>query len=660
MDRGNDPFSSKLGEVLIKEKIITENQLGHAIQEQLDSFEKKRLGQILVELNYVTPSQLREISKKYNIRQPLGELLIENKIVPPDKVDQAIKEHRAHGVRLGEYLIKIGALSEEQLTKIISQQINIPFIIPNKRLADRKLFEKYPLGLLKQFSILPLLKNEDTITLLVHDPFDREMLRTVKTSFGDKIDIAISPKTMIDKVISELSSERAFLSQSASSPATEESSINNAFQRYDLDKVSVTSSPSMQAIALVDYIILNAIQQGASDIHIDSMYNKLRVRHRIDGELLYETDLPKIISDGFIRRIKILSKMEINEVNNALDGNIYIKYQEKNYDLRVSLYPTVLGPSITIRFLTREIGIKSLEELGMLPRALKTLKQILDSPGGMVIFAGPTGVGKTTSLYACLHYLNQESLKICTIEAPVEYSIEGVAQCQLRTVDKGTISERVKSMLHQDPDVMVLGEISDEESAKASLEAALSGHKVFSTIHTEDSFGAVLRLMDMGMKKFLISSTGLAVIAQRLLRRICPNCKENDPSSRNFFKSYHLKGCDPDNWHFYRGKGCANCNHSGFLGRSGLFELLTINDEIRNAFLDNLSSSELRKGAQNTKNYLSLREAGFIKALQGETTIEEAFSILSYSEKQSFESIQLSEDLIKYWMGEESEKIHKS
>jgi type IV pilus assembly protein PilB len=320
----------------------------------------------------------------------------------------------------------------------------------------------------------------------------------------------------------------------------------------------------------------------------------------------------------------------------------------------------VLGPSVTIRSLTKEIGLKSLEELGMLPRALWTVKQILDTPGGFILFTGPTGSGKTTSLYACLNYLNHDSLKICTVETPVEYSIEGVAQSQVTSNEKDQIGERVKAMLHQDPDVIVLGEITDQESSKAAVDAALSGHKVFSTIHTDDCFAAILRLMDMGMRKFLLSSTGVASIAQRLLRRICTKCKEPFTPDRDLFKHYNLRDFDPDNWEFYRGTGCAFCNQTGFTGRTGLFEVLTVNDEIRNAFLQNKSSSTLRSLAQNTRIYLSLREAGFIKALQGETTLEEALSILSYSEKESFSGMELTEEDIRYWMGLEDDQSDAS
>lgn len=291
----------------------------------------------------------------------------------------------------------------------------------------------------------------------------------------------------------------------------------------------------------------------------------------------------------------------------------------------------------------------------MLPRALETLKMILDAPSGMILFAGPTGSGKTTSLYASLNYLNKNDLKICTVESPVEYRIEGIAQSQLKRSEAAMMPQRIKAMMHQDPDVIVLGEINDEDSASAAVEAALSGHKVFSTIHTDDSIGAILRIMDMRMRTYLLSSTGLAVISQRLLRTICRSCKEPFSPPRRLLREFKIVDFDPARWTFRRGKGCAACHQTGFLGRTGAFEILAVNDEIRDACLSNQTALLIRRIAQDSVNYISLREAALIKALLGETTLEEAFSLLSYSEKQAFASMSLAESKILHWIERDAE-----
>lgn len=650
MDKLQDTQSSdQLGAALIKEGLLAQPQIQHALQVQLDAFEKKRLGQILVELGYVDTSQIREVSRKYGLRQPLGELLVDGGFMTEADLDTALEMQKPSGKRLGEYLLESKRITEEQLARVLSLQTDLPYILPNKRLVDQAVFQRFTPAFLRQYNVIPLFKNEDVTTVLVHDPFDKDMIRMLNGLVKGKTDLAVGPKSMIVKVLGEMLDERALISQTGR-VATEDNAINTSFQRYDLDKAMSGTVSASQAVSIVDYVMANAFSQGASDIHIDSMYNKLRVRHRVDGTLIFDTDLPKNVAEAVIRRIKVLSKIEISDAATASDGHIYVKYMDKNIDLRVSLFPTVLGPSITIRSLTKEIGLKNLEDLGMLPRGLTTLKQILDSPAGLILFAGPTGSGKTTSLYACLNYLNHDDLKICTVESPVEYSIEGVAQCQLRGQERDQIGERVKAMLHQDSDIIVLGEINDEDSAKAAVTSALTGHKVFSTIHTEDSFGAILRLMDMGMRKYLLTSTGVASIAQRLVRKVCLQCKKPYRPERDLFRHYNLKNFDPDNWEFYRGAGCSACHQNGFYGRTGVFEILTVNEEIRNAFLDNQSASSLRKLAQNTKSYLSLREAGFIKSLEGETTLEDALEILSYSEKQSFATMELTEEDIKYWM----------
>jgi len=641
---------NQLGEALKKENLITDHELQHALQVQLDSLEKKRLGQILIDLGYITIPKLREISKKYGLRQPLGELLVDNGYLSEIDLAAALEVHKIQGKRLGEYLLDLGKITEEQLARAISQQADLPYILPDKRLVDRMIFQKFTPGFLKEYVVLPLFKTGDAVTVIVSDPYNRQMLNMLEGNLRGKADIAIGPKSLIQSTLNEMLEMRDLLS-TTSGIATEEGAANTSFQRYDLDQAVSNMSPVSQAVSIVDYVLCNAFSQHASDIHIDFMYNKLRVRHRVDGNLVFDTDLPKNVAESVIRRLKVLAKIQISDSATASDGHIYVKFRNKNIDLRVSIYPTVLGMAITIRSLSKEIGLKNLEDLGMLPRALTTLKQILDSPAGLMLFAGPTGSGKTTSLYACLNYLNQDSLKICTVESPVEYSIEGVAQCQLKGHERDNIGEIVKSMLHQDSDIIVLGEINDQESARAAVDAALTGHKVFSTIHTEDSFGAILRLMDMGMKKYLLSSTGVASIAQRLVRRICTQCKTPFRPDRSLFRHYNFKNFDPDNWEFFKGAGCAACHQTGFSGRTGIFEILTINDEIRNAFLANQSASAIRKLAQNTEVYISLREAGFIKSLKGETTLDEALSILSYSEKQSFATMELSEKEIKYWMG---------
>jgi type II secretory ATPase GspE/PulE/Tfp pilus assembly ATPase PilB-like protein len=330
---------------------------------------------------------------------------------------------------------------------------------------------------------------------------------------------------------------------------------------------------------------------------------------------------------------------------------MFAKHNNQDIDLRVAIYPTVLGESATIRVLTKEIGLRDLEDLGMLSRVLDILKRIVDSPSGFVLFSGPTGTGKTTTLYACLNYLNRSNLKIVTLEDPVEYSIEGISQMQATSPDEERMEKIIKSMMHQDPDVMAFGEVNNATIARGAVNATLTGHRVLSTIHTDDSISAIIRMMDFGLRTFLVSSTSLAVLSQRLVGKVCPLCKEQYTPSMEILKEFRLRDFDPDSVEFWRGKGCEECNFTGYYGRTAIFELLVFNDEIRRFFLTNLNASEIRTQAFKSGNYISLREAGFIKAIRGLTTLEQAVSALSYSEKESFLNVDLSFNDINKWAG---------
>ena len=641
---------AKLGDALLKENLVKRNQLQHAIQIQEESVKKKRLGEILVELGYLTKRQLRDIARKYNHRIQLGEILVDLGAIDLSGLEEALEAQKTNNRKLGEILIDTKTITEEQFAMALSQQFDYPYVVPDNRLIDKKLLQKFSADFLRQHMALPVWKAEDIVTVIVHNPLDRVLMRTLEQTFNGKYELAISPKSVIKKVLREILEERNLLQTNF--PQTVETISSSSFKRYNLNTAQPTSTATGQIINIVDYIICNAINERASDIHIDPLYDRLRVRYRIDGTLFYKTDLPNTLSDSLIRRVRVLSNIDIADSSVNLEGHMYVTLDNKDIDLRVSIYPTVLGDAITIRVLTKEIGLRDLEDLGMLPKVLSTLKDMLHSPSGLIMFTGPTGSGKTTSLYACLNHMNKADVKICTIEDPVEYSIEGISQCQVKGATEQQMSDKIKSMMHQDPDVIVLGEINNEVTAIGAVQATLSGHKVFSTIHTDDSIGAIMRLMELGLRTYLLSSTGIAVLSQRLVGKICNSCKQPYTPSKELIKEFKLKDIDPDFLDFYHGKGCADCNFRGFFGRSGVYEFLAVNEEIRSSFLNNNNAFEIRKVAQNSESFISLRQAGFIKALQGETTLDEAMSLLSYNERQTFSSMNLSKEEIKEWMEE--------
>ena len=645
-----DQQAQALGKILVQEGLITENQLRYALQLQQESLEKKRLGEILVDLGYLTKRQLREIARKHNLRVPIGQILVEAGLLSETQLDEALCDQKMQRQPLGEILVSKGWLTEEQVAQALSRQLDFPYIIPNRRLVDRSVLQMFPDAVLREHTILPLFRDGDIVTVVIHNPEDKTGIRKIEQITGGKFDLAIAPKSMIRRVLRELLQEQYLFTPTEG--ALEDVS-RSGFRRYALPDTTleVSGGGESQVINIVDYIISSAIRQRASDIHIESLYNKIRVRYRIDGKLMFQTDLPAHLGDRIVRRIKVLAGMDVSDSLNVFDGHFYVTLDNTNFDLRVSMFPTVLGSSITIRALTREIGLKDLSDLGINAKILETFKKFLDAPAGFVLFSGPTGSGKTTSLYACLNYLNRGDVKIVTVEEPVEFSIEGIAQCQLRSTQSRNVREHIRAMMHQDPDVIVIGEINDEETGEAAVHAVLSGHKVFTTIHADDAFGAIMRLMDVGLRTYLLSSTGLASISQRLVRKICSQCREPYQPSHQLFNMFRLGDSDVDNWEFFQGKGCPACNGVGFMGRVGVFEVLALDPSIRDALLENVNATEVRSIALNSGQYLSLREAGFLKAVAGETALEEVASILSYSEQQAFAKLTLSEKRLREWLG---------
>lgn len=646
----------KLGKALVTEGLLTQNQLRYALQVQHDALQKRKLGDILLDLGYVTRRQLREVARKYNHRLQLGQVLVEHGVLTNEQLQEAILEQRNTNQRLSAVLLDKKFITEQQLTAALSYQLDYPNILPHRRLIDRSLLRQYPHGLLKQYGILPMSKDKDIVTMLVHDPLDGDALAAVDRLTNGKYELAVATKTQIDRVLDELLAEQSLLSQRPGTPEPEAQA--GGFRRYELQKPKgEAAAAGDQVVGVVDFLIANAIEQRASDIHIESMYNCLRVRHRIDGRLVFETDLPRHLEEKIVRRIKVMSGMNPSDTSNdSMDGHMYVNLDGNNIDMRVSVFPSVLGSSLAIRVLPRDVGLKDLSDLGMLPGIHVTVREVLDSPGGLIIFSGPTGAGKTTSLYACLNYLNTGHRKICTIEQPVEFHVEGIAQCQVRSTDSSHIPDLVRGMMRQDPDVLVLGEINDKDTAQTAMQASLSGHQVLTTIHAEDSLGAVMRLMPIGLKTYLLSSTGLIAISQRLVRQICPSCRHSFVPSRRMLSQFHLKDMELESFEFFHGEGCENCGQTGFLGRTGVFEMLAVDSLVRNALLEDVPAANVREMAQKTGRFISLRDSGFLMALNGQTTLDEIMGILSFSEKQSFSQMGLNKQTIDKWMGNAAEE----
>ena len=382
-----------------------------------------------------------------------------------------------------------------------------------------------------------------------------------------------------------------------------------------------------RAVEIVDRLLEEAILLGASDVHIEPMNDRLRVRLRIDGVLTHHMDLSKSVQPRILSRIKLLSDADIAEKRLHQDGRFQLRIYDNDVDIRMSSYVTVNGENIVMRILNKQVGILPLEGLGMPPRLMQRyIDNALDAASGVVVITGPTGSGKTTTLYSSISHCNSMGVKISTAEDPVEYQIDGIMQCAINDEIGLTFPETIKALVRQDPDIVVLGEVRDAESAQAAIMISLTGHQVFTTFHTEDSVGAMLRLIEMGVEPYLITSTVCCVVGQRLVRRICPHCAEDCKPQK---RSVDMLGINYD-WlkgrRFRKGRGCDHCNQTGFRGRLGLYEALFPTDELRQAVLDRKPSYVIRNQALSGSDFYTLKEAGIVRALMGETTLEEVWS----------------------------------
>jgi len=551
----------------------------------------KKIGQILIGLGYVTEA---------DIERALG-----------------VQRKEAGRRKLGEILIEM-MLKEEQVLEALSLQYKIPIIGEDEFPASLPL-ERVSFGFLKEHKMLPLSITNNTLRLAVNDPTDIEAIESIRASFGYDIELFLARSESIMNHLDLLSASRDAVMQRAIAGAVEEEDYT---MPTDIGEVSHLKDLAQEKgiIQLVNLIIDNAVKDKASDIHIEPEETFVRVRYRIDG-LLYEKEmLPVRMQAALSSRIKLLCQMNIAERRLPQDGRIRGRFGGKEIDIRVSTIPTIYGESIVMRLLDRESSFMTLEALGFDKLLFEKYESLIKKPYGMILITGPTGSGKTTTLYASLDRINSPEKKIITIEEPVEYLLRGINQIAVKPKIGLTFANGLRHIVRQDPDVIMVGEIRDLETASISIHAALTGHLLFSTLHTNDAPSAITRLMDMGVENYLVSSTLIGVMAQRLVRRICTECKEP------FEPSPDIKAEVGDVKTLWRGRGCAHCLGTGYRGRIGIFEILIINDEIREMIMQKATSREIKEKAI-ASGMRTLREDGLEKVRQGITTMDEVLRV---------------------------------
>ncbi len=535
-----------------------------------------------------------------------------------DATARRVRELSAHGTPLDDALRQADGLAEDRLLRALGTALDIPYAELENVNPPKELLAKFPARILLERQLLPLQDHGNVITVATSRVFDHSALDELRLVTGREFRPVLAPSTEIERCIKRSLGIGADTLQSMNSDEVEVLNEGAGDDELDLTKTAEDAS----IIKFVNQILAEALDLRATDVHVEPFEKELRVRYRIDGEL-QEANIPTSVKRyhaAIVSRLKILSHLDIAEKRLPQDGRIRLKIGKREIDLRVSVIPMIHGEAVVLRILDRGDAMLGLEHLGMALRDRTEFARILDLPHGIVLVTGPTGSGKTTTLYAALSCINSVDRKIITIEDPVEYQLRGINQIQVASKAGLSFGAGLRAILRHDPDVVLVGEIRDGETADIAVQASLTGHLVFSTLHTNDAPGAVTRLIEMGVEPYLVSSSLEMVIAQRLVRVICTKCKEVDKSVDLAALKAEFGGAVPEV--FYQGKGCRNCMGTGFRGRTGVFEMMPISEEIRAMILERRSSGELRRIAvQQGMN--SLRGDGWRLIREGRTTMQE-------------------------------------
>lgn len=619
----------KLGELLVKEGVLSEQHKNEALAIQKSLPVYKTLGEICLEEKFVSRRDLNRILAKYHKRIPLGMLLMNLGMINHQQLKDALAEQGKNGMKLGEIFIKKGFINEKVLVDTLATQMGILKIFPDFHIIDRMLLKGWSEDFLKKNLILPAFKEKGEVTVIMSDPFNQELIQDVGRMFQCKIRPAIATSMDIKRAL-----------QQHFQKVSLDVMPRMAFKSVDDNKDLVVGDKGLSignqdgVVGVLDFIISNAIAEGASDVHIEPKESSLQVRYRIDGILHHKTDLPISMSAALSSRIKILCKLDISEKRKHQDGRLRAQVMEQDVDMRVSVYAAAFGENIVIRILYRQSNFIDVDQLGITPENKRKFLELMALPSGIILVTGPTGSGKTTTLYSAINQINDGSKSIITVEDPVEYVMEGVVQGQLNHKLGHTYVDFLKSMMRQDPDVIMVGEIRDSLSAGAVIQASLTGHKVLTTLHTEDSTGGLLRLVDMGIDAFLISSTVMAVMAQRLVRVLCPRCKEAYTPDAVQLSILGVDVNIPKKVKFYKAVGCSSCDHMGYRGRTGIHELLCMNDKVRDILLSQGTGSDIRRVARSGAGLMTMREDGFYKLMKGVTTFDEISRVLPWQDTE--------------------------
>lgn len=682
----------KLGELLVKEGYLTTDALNKVLalqkeQQYISTSGKayKPFGQICVELKLITPEELQRFLRKYNKRILLGELLVNMKLVRPAHVDQALRSQQKNpGRKLGQILLEMQVLNEHQLVDALSVQLDVPRIIPSLELIDLSLLEKLDLQFLTAGSFLPVHLQDGRLTVVMEDPLDETVIRHLEKQFQCRVLPAIAPASALNKTLQDYLLQRDKAQEPPPpEPAPMEVELPEIYAPSPLVNISLyedlpespapaasppaappaappatpappaaeapltvagvslyaSSEQRRQEETVVNFLFKNALKDRASDIHIEPQEKYLRIRYRIDGVLHHKTDLPRELAGPMMSRLKQLCALNPENTLTHQRNRVQATLMERQLELGVATYPSLWGETMVLSLYERQGAgqelLLNLERTGFSPLCLYRYQKLLNTPGGLIIVTGPARSGKTATLYASISYLNAQNRSIITAENPVEFTVPGTVQGHWTPARGDSFAEMIRSMSYLDPDILMVSELDSPETLAASVELALSGAKVLTAFPAFDATGALLRLASQGLEHYLLASSHVAVLSQRLVRRLCPHCRQPETPSREMLDLLGLVSVEPTAFQLFRPVGCGECNQHGYKGQLAIHELMVINEAIREAVLDRKPAATIRGIARTEAKLVSMAEDGYFKAVQGLTSLAEVQRVAFVNEYDS-------------------------
>ena len=618
----------KVGEILLAQGYINQQQLEHALEQH--SSTGISLGTVLVKLGFIDEDTLNNVLGKQlelSYRKRIGDLLVDQGYITPDQLKNGLAQQKAMNLPLGKCLVKLGYIEETKLLDVLAAQLDLQHINLENFKFNASMTRMISEEMARSYKVIPLYENNGVLTVAMVDPTNLRSLDHIKFKTGKDVEPVIGTEAEILAAI-----DRAYVggkdTLSDLIGGDEDKDLVLEGGKDEKEEELVGDEEGRQIIKIVNLIVSEAIRLGASDVHLEPQERNMRIRYRVDGELTEQNPIPARLMIQITSRLKVLGGMDIAEKRRPLDGRAHIQYRGKEVDLRLSTFPMLLRSrgvveKMVIRIIDPNSEIASIDKIGFSKTVYPTIARLIELPDGIILTTGPTGSGKSSTLYAFIKQVAGPGVNVVTMEDPVEKNIPGISQGQINNAAGFTFAAGMRAILRQDPDVIMLGEMRDKETSEMAIQAALTGHLVISTLHTNDAAGAFTRLLDMGVEPFLVTSCVKGVLAQRLCRRICDKCKQQVQVPDVVLEGIGIRAGTP----FYQGKGCQNCNNSGYRGRLALFELLVPDEQICRMILERKSSDEIKGYAIRQLGMATLRRDGLEKALAGLTSIEQVVAV---------------------------------